>query len=120
MKDKRLLIDEEQDNCTPTAQEIADYLAEPDDAIAKCLSLTEKRQVAKAILYGRKIAQAQLAKAEPEIRKDQADLTKKEMVGKVERVKKGCPYKKTSDILELLGFNRAIRGVFEALKKGGE
>jgi hypothetical protein len=59
-----LLTDEEEDRCTPTKEEIDAYLAEPDDAIAKALTPEEKRLVAKCVLYGKKIKQAQLAKAQ--------------------------------------------------------
>jgi len=58
-KQNRLLTPEEMDNCVPTEAELLEYLSEPDDTIAKGLTLKEKRLVAKAILYGRKIAQAQ-------------------------------------------------------------
>lgn len=54
-----LLSNEEEDACTPTDKEIDTYLLEPDDAIAKVLTTQEKRLVARVILYGKKIAQAQ-------------------------------------------------------------
>jgi hypothetical protein len=59
-----LLTDEEEDRCTPTKKEIEAYLAEPDDTTAKALTEQEKRLVAKCVLYGKKIKQAQLSKAQ--------------------------------------------------------
>jgi hypothetical protein len=59
-----LLTDEEEDRCTPTKKEIEAYLAEPDDTTAKALTEQEKRLVAKYVLYGKKIKQAQLSKAQ--------------------------------------------------------
>jgi len=56
----RVLNDEEQDSCVPTHYEVEKYLAEPDDAVAASLTLEEKHKVAFGVLYGRKVAQAQL------------------------------------------------------------
>ena len=50
---------EEQDNCTATKEQLENYLARPDDRVAVSLDLVEKKLVAKAILYGENIAQAQ-------------------------------------------------------------
>ena len=61
----RLLTEKEQDACTPKKEQMEAYLAEPDDEVAAILRAEnpEKfRQVARAILYGKNIAKAQLAK----------------------------------------------------------
>ena len=57
-----VMTEEEQDNCTPTQQQVQAYLAEPDDELAKKMRLAEPRMfrtMAKVILYGRNIAQVQ-------------------------------------------------------------
>ena len=58
------LTSAEMDNCTPTREQLENYLAEPDDKLATSLDLVEKRLIAKAILYGENIAHAQLKKVE--------------------------------------------------------
>jgi len=59
----KTLSEEAQDACAPSKEQVEEYLAEPDDAIAALLSLEEKQLVAKCILYGRNIAQEQLKDA---------------------------------------------------------
>lgn len=63
------ITDEEQDACTPTNEEVDAYLAEPDDAIAAILTPQEKRLAARTILYGRKVADAQLAADEKDCKR---------------------------------------------------
>ena len=60
-----LLTEEERDNCTPTDEQLEDYLNEPDDEVARKLRL-EYPEIFKIegnyLLYGRNIAQAQIQK----------------------------------------------------------
>ncbi len=56
-----LLTDEEQDACVATPEQLKAYLAEPDDKVAAALYDSDKRIIAKRILYGRNIAEAEHA-----------------------------------------------------------
>ena len=60
--EKLRLTEKEQDECVATSEQLEAYLREPDDEEAANLSQEEKRLVAKCILYGVNIAQAQLNK----------------------------------------------------------
>jgi len=73
VKREWLLTPEEQDNCSPSEAQLEAYLAKPNDKIAESLTVSEKRLVAKCILYGENIMKAALAKAEPLIRKDERE-----------------------------------------------
>ena len=55
-----LLTAREQDDCTPSTEQLEAYLDEPDDAVARSLNIRDKRLVAKCVLYGENIARAQL------------------------------------------------------------
>ena len=57
-----VLSDKEQDACTPTKEQLASYLAEPDDEVAANIRKEhpdEFIQIGRVILYGKNIAQAQ-------------------------------------------------------------
>ena len=63
MKEKPPVISEkEQDDCTPTNEEVENYLAEPDDEIAANLRASYPEMfkiIGRCLLYGKKIAKAQ-------------------------------------------------------------
>src|SRR3990167_6209211 len=60
-----LLTEEERDSCTPTTEQLEQYMAMPDDRVASEIrnSLPDMfREICRAILYGQNIAKAQREK----------------------------------------------------------
>ncbi len=57
-----LLMEEEQDACTPTNEQLEAYLAEPDDEVAAKIRAADPekfREICRGILHGDNIAKAQ-------------------------------------------------------------